>query len=213
MYFFHNQDDDFFFRIQGIWDNIGRLASIMLFHQIASFLLTFDIKFAKFLKYFNYIFFLIYTVRLVGSVVYSFDRNLQFGRNSPFLMDYGMVYELLYGFQDIYSLILLNICFVLSNIKDYVPKKFIKPIYVSIFTFTLGLFVLSGFDSFYDSKVVFQYQWFDLNKLNNIKLIVQLAVNFTCEIPIFVIIWIISTTDFDEDQTNSSIISDADLIT
>ena len=205
-YYIHHEVHDYFYYLRGIWEDLSRLAFIMFCNQIASVLLAFDIKFAKFLKYFNLIFFLIYLARLFGEFFFAInEKTNKKWRNSPFFKDHGLIYELQYGFLFTYASILLNICFVLSNVKDYLPKKSHTPIYVSIFAFISGIFVLSELDAKYDSKIVFRIQFKSMSKLNYIKLIIQLIVNYSCDIPTLIIIWILSSNQFEEDEAQSSI--------
>ena len=129
------------------------------------------------------------------------------------LHDSGIFYRLFYNFLYLYSLVLLNICFVLSNIKDFIPKKFHIPIYLSIFFFVLGLLVTTGADTFYESNIIWRYWFNKRSKLNYIKLAIQIVLNFCLEIPTLIILWILSSNDFDEeDDTASSMISYASLL-
>ncbi|EAX91462.1 hypothetical protein TVAG_276810 [Trichomonas vaginalis G3] len=211
-FYYHESESDYFYHLRGIWEEIARLAFVMFLLQIATILIAFNIEYARFLKYFNYIFFFIYLARLVACFVYAIGENIKVGRNNPFFRDYGLVYELLYGSLYLYSLILLNICLVLSNIKKYIPRKLHIYIYVSIFFFVLGLFATFEGDSFYNSNYIWKYQYINLSKLNYIKLVIQFTLNFCLDIPKLVIMWILSTNDFEDDETASSMVTDIGLI-
>ena len=187
-YDFHEEDDDFYNRSKGIWDEIAKLAFVMFLHQIATVLIAFNIKWAKYLKYFNIIFFLIYLLRCFGQIFYTISGKTKNKIIQTLLHDSGIFYRLFYNFLYLYSLVLLNICFVLSNIKDFIPKKFHIPIYLSIFFFVLGLLVTTGADTFYESNIIWRYWFNKRSKLNYIKLAIQIVLNFCLEIPTLIIL-------------------------
>lgn len=196
-YVYHYDVYDYFYQIRQIWDVIKNISYIMLLRQIESVLIICNIAFAKFLKYINYIFFLTYLILLLVIQCGYFVIYLKF------LQYYYLFYDYLEALLCIYSFVLLNIVFELSNIKDYFPKKYHVQINISIFSYILGTFSRLVLSKIFNTRNLVILHITDYNILNHIQMMIQLAVNYLCDIPMLTLIWICSTAEFDNDPTET----------
>lgn len=209
-YFYREKDKNFCFRLSRVWDDFTMLADVMFMKQIAIVLICFNIKIGKYLKYFNYFLYVLMIFRIVCKFFFTLYSKVD-PYTIPFINEvvYNktyIVYSTIYNTIYIIMLILMNICFVLSSIKDYIPKKYHLRINIALFMEILGSVGLEIAQRVRYSVLVMKYEFIDIVKFNYIRVFIHLYVMYCMNLPYLIIIWTLSSTEYVEDQEATDVL-------
>lgn len=207
-YNYHGYDNNTYNKLALLPTEIGLLSRIYYFKSIIVVMDVFDVPGSKLFSLvtniLKYLFLALLVIRIIFAYVEVSEKVGLFfiGRNS-FYNEFVIIFEQAF---DTFCFVTLSVCFIFSNVKNYLPPKMKASLKITLFLYPCAIFVVNILTAVLDSYCAIM--WFEVKKEANnfVYILVYLTYKTFDFLVVLAMVWILSvqnyhSEDIDKEKT------------